>query len=208
MIYLNKIKKSNYTYQKYISKGKILKTNYDDYRISKELKNLNCKNFITYVKSSRGTLSEYFPIGSIYHYLPKNITEIYIIFLQVLFSLTLAFEKMHFTHGNLHLGNILIRNSDEQMIEYNIGDCNVKLNIHGIKVKINDFDNGMFCRDFTFLWNELYCFVLEYESSISKKIFNIICGNPITRFIKEFQEIKNIDELQKFILRVKEIAKI
>jgi serine/threonine protein kinase len=203
-----------------ISKRKELLEN--DNNTSKKLEELKCVNFAKYLGfftndinkplpkyfcKNYGTenyflFMEYYDVGSLLNYIPKNLNEIISILNQVIASYTFAFEKSGFIHGDLHPGNILIKKTKKDFISYKFLDKELEIKTNGIQIVINDFDKSNFSGNFAMFISELSLFIDYYEMYLlEKNIFdkNTIIVTPFVQLKKEFHKITNITQLKEFI---------
>lgn len=188
-----------------ISKRKELLEN--DFLTSKKLEELKCINFAKYFgffsrKNNSNLNMEYYNLGSILNYIPKNLNEIISIINQVIASYTTAFEYFGFIHGNLHPGNILVKKTKKDFISYKFPDKELEIKTNGIQIVINDFDKSNFNGNFAMFISELSLFIDYYEMYLlERKIFdkNTIIVTPFAQLKKEFHKITNITQLQEFI---------
>jgi serine/threonine protein kinase len=175
------------------------KDNIDNYNIDKQLPKYFCKNdgSINYF-----LFMNYYSIGSILNFIPKNIEQIISIINQVLSSMILAYENFGFIHGDLHPGNILCKETNRSIIIYSFIDGVKQINTHGIQIVIFDFDRSNFSGDFARLLNELSTFINLYEGYlIEKQIFkkNNISTTPFTLLKKELYKVTDITKLKLLI---------
>ena len=206
-----------------------------DYEISKKLEELKCINFAKYLGffsckddinnynlekplpkyfcKNNGTINyflfmEYYEIGSIVNYKPEKIEEIISIINQVIGSMTSAFEKLGFIHGDLHTGNILIKKIKKNKItykykyKYQYQDRISEINTHGIQIVLFDFDRSNFSNDFGMLLNEILTFINLYDSYLlESKILKVnnISITPLRTLKKELYKVINIDGLKNII---------
>jgi serine/threonine protein kinase len=145
---------------------------------------------------------EYYDLGSILNYIPKNIDEIISIINQVIASATLAFEQFGFIHGDLHPGNILLKKTKKDFIKYKFTDKNLKIKTNGIQIVMFDFDKSNLSANFAMFFSELSSFINFYEMYfIEKNIFNKNnkLVTPFSQLKIEFYKIINLAQLKEFI---------
>jgi serine/threonine protein kinase len=191
-----------------ISKRKELLEN--DNITSKKLAELKCVNFAKYLgffSNNDNTpnyflFMEYYDFGSLLNYIPKSLNEIISIINQVIASATLAFEHFGFIHGDLHPGNILLKKTKKDFINYKFTYKELKIKKNGIQIVITDFDKSKFNGNFAMFFLNLSLFIDFYEMYfIEKNIFdkNTIFVTPFAQLKKEFHKITNIIQLKEFI---------
>jgi serine/threonine protein kinase len=173
-----------------------------DFLISKKLKELNCNNFGKYLKSNfcknNGTnnyflFMEYYPKGSLESYIPNNVNEIVSIINQIICSMILAYEKLKFVHGDLHPGNILLKNTNRKSIKYNFIDEIKEIETSNIIPVIFDFDRSYFTDFFGSLLTEIIIFVNLYETILVEK--NILKFNSLSPFSYLKNELNKVSDL-------------
>ncbi|KAL6260889.1 hypothetical protein P5V15_008416 [Pogonomyrmex californicus] len=65
--------------------------------------------------------------------------ETYALFLQIALALAVAEKALEFEHRDMHWGNILVQNTKEPYIYYDMDGKEIKLPSHGVKMSIIDF---------------------------------------------------------------------
>jgi hypothetical protein len=175
------------------------KDDIDNYNLDKPLPKYFCKNNGT---ENYFLFMNYYPSGSIVNYKPKNINEIISIINQVIASTTLAFEKLGFIHGDLHLGNVLIKNTKKDFIKYKYNDKDLEIKTNGIEIVMFDFDRSNFSGNFGIFLNEILAFINFYDSYLLEsnllKINNISI-TPLRTLKKELSKVINIESLKNII---------
>jgi predicted unusual protein kinase regulating ubiquinone biosynthesis (AarF/ABC1/UbiB family) len=131
-----------------------------------------------------------------------NINEIISIINQVIASTTLAFEKLGFIHGDLHLGNVLIKNTKKDFIKYKYNDKDLEIKTNGIEIVMFDFDRSNFSGNFAIFLNEILAFINFYDSYLLEsnllKINNISI-TPLITLKRELYKVINIESLKNII---------
>ena len=61
------------------------------------------------------------------------------VLIQVTYALAIAEAKLSFEHRDLHWGNVLVKTTDEEVIEYVLDGRTIPVRSHGVKVSIIDF---------------------------------------------------------------------
>lgn len=193
-IMLSKIKCNNFAnYLGFFS----CKNNINQYEKEKILPDFFCKNKID---TNYFLFMNYYPLGSLEKYKPKNIDEIISIINQVLSCMTYAYEKINFVHGDLHPGNTLVKKTTKENLLYNFDDKTIKISTFGIEVVLFDFDRSSTDKNFGFLLNELSTFINTYETiMLQTNLFNNQEVTPFRNLKKEFYKITNIQILKMFI---------
>ena len=166
----------------------------NDYNKNKPLPNYFCKNNGTY---NYFLFMNYYPLGSINDFRPTNINELISIINQLLESTTLAFEKMNFIHGDLHPGNILIKQTTKRTIDYEFNNLSKSVDTFGYEIVLFDFDRSSFNNNFGLFLSELSCFINLYERILIEK--NIFRNSSFKNLKREFLKITNLDKLKDFI---------
>ena len=173
------------------------KNNINQYEKEKILPDFFCKNKID---TNYFLFMNYYPLGSLEKYKPKNIDEIISIINQVLSCMTYAYEKINFVHGDLHPGNILVKKTTKENLLYNFDDKTIKISTFGVEVVLFDFDRSSTDKNFGFLLNELSTFINTYETiMLQMNLFNNQENTPFRNLKKEFYKITNIQILKMFI---------
>jgi len=197
-----------------------------DYNVSIKLEELKCKNFAKYLGffsckdelnnyditkqlpkyfcKNNGTINyfifmNYYKLGSIINYIPKNIEEIITIINQVFGSMIYAFEQKGFIHGDLHPGNVLLEKTNLKKIKYPLISKNIEVNTYSLRVILFDFDRSNFSKNFSELLNELSTFINLYERYLIKnKVFdNEVL--PLRELKKELYKVTDIEKLKLLI---------
>lgn len=146
----------------------------NDYNNAITLSQLNCLNFMKYLGffqckdninkfnvnknlppyfcqkdgSTNGFIfMDYFELGSLDKYIPKNIDELISIITQLLASMTLAYFNLGFIHNDLHYGNVLVKKTTKPYFIYKFNDFEIKVKTHGIQIMIFDFDRATFTQN-------------------------------------------------------------
>ncbi len=175
------------------------KDDIDNYNLDKPLPKYFCKNNGT---ENYFLFMNYYLSGSIVNYKPKNINEIISIINQVIASTTLAFEKLGFIHGDLHLGNVLIKNTKKDFIKYKYNNKDLEIKTNGIEIVMFDFDRSNFSGNFGIFLNEILAFINFYDSYLLEsnllKINNISI-TPLRTLKRELYKVINIESLKNII---------
>ncbi len=58
------------------------------------------------------------------------------------FALAVAEESLEFEHRDLHIGNILVKETKEPTVLYNLNGFEVTLNTFGVQIFVIDFTNS------------------------------------------------------------------
>ena len=173
------------------------KNNINQYEKEKTLPVFFCKNKIDI---NYFLFMNYYPLGSLEKYKPKNIDEIISIINQVISCMTYAYEKINFVHGDLHPGNILVKKTTKENLLYKFDDKTIKISTYGVEVVLFDFDRSSTDKNFGFLLNELSTFINTYETiMLQMNLFNNQEVTPFRNLKKEFYKITNIQILKMFI---------
>lgn len=109
---------------------------------------------------------------------------------HVFLSLFYAKQKIGFIHGDLHLGNVLLKKSNRKEITY--GDYG-SLQVLGLMPVIMDFDKSNFLEKFdTVLYEDLKRFMLLMSDSCNVKFDNTLINNLLIKKIISTDEQDNI----------------
>ena len=196
-----------------------------DFEASKQLTKLKCPNFAKYLGlfsckdniknySKKYPLPEhyckkegdinyflfmpYYKLGSLVQYEPENIEQIITIINQIICATYLAFQKLNFSHNDLHLGNILVKPTTKHIISYNLNEGNKNINTYGIEIVIFDFDRSKFNNDrFEFYLSQIITIINMYKQrlmtfekwkdinfkELDKNLYKIIDGKTLLAFI-------------------------
>jgi len=83
-----------------------------------------------------------------YTFTPENIFLLKSTLIHAIMSLTVAYDQLQFIHGDLHLGNILLKKTTKQDITYHIrGIEPITLDTMGYKVILMDFEKSKLILD-------------------------------------------------------------
>ena len=182
----------------------------NDYFIGHKL-NSEILGFIQYdcivKKNSRENIliMPYFPKGSMrdYDWNENNMDVFKSCLKQLFFSLLIAFETFGFIHSNIHLGNVLMVETDKLIIEYD----NIDIPLHGYTIAISDFEYSindistkqtiLFYREIAHILEDIiYNLRLEFEgmSNLHKEVIdNCYKNTDISDFI---DIINSVDRLR------------
>lgn len=141
----------------------------------------------------------YIQRGSIENFIwnSENVHILKNILIQTVISLAVAYDRIGFLHGDLHLGNILFKETKMITVNYtskNLGDISIET--RGYKVVIMDFEksetnvekNGLANISF---WNDIYMMLTRVNTLSSNNGEQINWENDeIIRFIKEAKKRK------------------
>lgn len=212
----------------------MLKRDYDNALL---LSQLNCPNFMKYLGffqckdninnysknknlppyfcqkdgSTNGFIfMDYFELGSLDKYNPKNMDEIISIINQIFASLLLAYLTFGFIHNDLHTGNILVKKTSKPYFTYKIKNKTIKIQTHGIQIVFFDFDRSLFVENkdnnFSKFFNEIYFFIERYNVTLmSLNIFyNTLHGKnaitfPLSSLKKVLEDSYTINKFIKLI---------
>lgn len=86
----------------------------------------------------------YYKLGSLISYEPNNLDEIISIINQFICASLYVFEKLGFLHNDFHIGNILIKPTNKEIIKYNLNNCIKEIKTFGLEITIFDFDRATF----------------------------------------------------------------
>jgi hypothetical protein len=78
-----------------------------------------------------------------YNWTINNIELIKILIIHAVLSLTEAYIKIGFIHGDLHFGNILFKKTTKHEIVYEISEKKIPFATHGYKVVLMDFEKSV-----------------------------------------------------------------
>jgi hypothetical protein len=80
-----------------------------------------------------------------YEWTEQNVSILKNLLLQAILSLTVAFQKIGFIHGDLHLGNLLFKPTTKTHLSYSIDGIPEKIHIEttGYKLVIMDFEKSI-----------------------------------------------------------------
>ncbi|CAJ0960187.1 unnamed protein product, partial [Mesorhabditis belari] len=76
------------------------------------------------------------------HYTPRNENEVFSLLLQISFALMAAERELCFEHRDLHVGNVLVKQTEDEYIEYRMNGLPLRIRSHGVKANIIDFTNS------------------------------------------------------------------
>lgn len=141
----------------------------------------------------------YIQRGSIENFIwnSENVHILKNILIQTVISLAVAYDRIGFLHGDLHLGNILFKETKMITVNYtskNLSDISIET--RGYKVVIMDFEksetnvekNGLANISF---WNDIYMMLTRVNTLSSNNGEQINWENDeIIRFIKEAKKRK------------------
>jgi serine/threonine protein kinase len=141
----------------------------------------------------------YIQRGSIENFIwnSENVHILKNILIQTVISLAVAYDTIGFLHGDLHLGNILFKETKMITVNYtskNLGDTSIETRCY--KVVIMDFEksetnvekNGLANISF---WNDIYIMLTRVNTLSSNNGEQINWENDeIIRFIKEAKKRK------------------
>ncbi len=208
----------------------MLKKDYDNALL---LSQLNCPNFMKYLGffqckddsnnysknknlphyfcqkdgSTNGFIfMDYFELGSLDKYKPKNNNELISIINQILASLILAYVNLGFLHNDLHYGNVLVKKTSNPYFIYKIKNEIIKVETHGIQIVFFDFDRATLSlnknnipsyNNFSIQIDSFFSF---YDSHLSTIFYDIKLGKnelyrPLLPFRRMLENITNIKQL-------------
>ena len=103
-----------------------------------------CQASATYENKKNVLVMPYIHNGSIetFTWNEDNIHILTNLIMHTIFSLAMAYDRIGFTHGDLHLGNVLFKPTKQTQISYQIGESNVSLDTLGFKIVIMDFEKA------------------------------------------------------------------
>jgi hypothetical protein len=182
----------------------------NDYFIGHKL-NLEVSGFIEYdsiIKMNERQnilIMPYYPKGSMrdYGWNQNNVELFKSLLKQLFYSLLIAFEKFGFIHSNIHLGNVLMVETEHLVIEYE----HIDIPLHGYKIAISDFEYSindininqtvLFYREIAHILEDIiYNLRLEFDgiSSLHKEVIN---NCYVDTDISDFIDIINsVDDLR------------
>ena len=148
----------------------------------------------------------YIKEGSLYDYnwSANTIELIKILTIHTVLSLTEAFVKIGFIHGNLHWSNILFQKTTKREIVYDIGGKKIPFATHGYKVVIMDFEKSQTGnQENELFWYNLK-FFLTFERTTSDNQFINWKNNKLISFIERMADtnqspVNKIEQLVKLI---------
>lgn len=109
----------------------------------------------------------YYNLGSVGNYVwnAENFLILKNVLKQSVYAILYAFEKKGFIHGDLHINNILLKPSNNNVINYG----NIKLKIHDFEARIMDFEKSKIDID------------SDYKNVIDniQKLFNGLCDSEL-----------------------------
>ncbi len=151
--------------------------NIKNYSINKNLPEYFCQKD----GSNNGFIfMEYFPLGSLDSYIPKNVKEIESIINQILMSLILGYIELGFLHNDLHHGNILVKKTNEKYFNYKINNKDIYVNTEGIQIVLFDFDRSTFkinpIPTYDNFLIQINFFLSVYNSHLSTLFYNTKLG--------------------------------
>ncbi|VDO52595.1 unnamed protein product [Haemonchus placei] len=88
------------------------------------------------------------------HYQMKNEDQVVSVLLQVALSLVVAEERLQFEHRDLHIGNALVLESNDD-VEYRYGGGDMVLRSYGLKVHLIDFTLSRLSKEGTTIFRDL-----------------------------------------------------
>uniref|UniRef100_A0AC35GU62 Non-specific serine/threonine protein kinase n=1 Tax=Panagrolaimus sp. PS1159 TaxID=55785 RepID=A0AC35GU62_9BILA len=74
---------------------------------------------------------------------------------QFIFAIASAEKMLNFEHRDLHVSNVLIKETNEKELMYFIGNQQIRVATHGHKITIIDFGNARLEKDSKILYNDL-----------------------------------------------------
>jgi serine/threonine-protein kinase haspin len=66
---------------------------------------------------------------------------------QVSLALAVAEISLHFEHRDLHIGNVLVKQTDEEWVEFVLDSSPLRVRSHGVHVHIIDFTNSRLAKN-------------------------------------------------------------
>jgi hypothetical protein len=181
----------------------------NDYFIGQEL-NTVVSGFIEYdsiIKHNETQnilIMPYYPKGSMrdYGWNQNNVELFKSLLKQLFYSLLIAFQKFGFIHSNIHLGNVLMVETEHLLIEYR----DIDIPLHGYKIAISDFEYSindininqtvLFYREIAHILEDIiYNLKLEFEGiyNLHKEVIN---NCYVDTDISDFIDIINsVDDL-------------
>jgi hypothetical protein len=182
----------------------------NDYFISHKL-NSQVSGFIQYdsiikIDERQNILiMPYYPKGSMrdYEWNQNNVKLFKSLLKQLFYSLLIAFQTFGFIHSNIHLGNVLMVETEHLVIEYD----DIDIPLHGYKIAITDFEYSineltirhtlLFYREIAHILEDIiYNLRLEFDgmSSLHKEVIdNCYVDTDISDFI---DIINSVDHLR------------
>jgi hypothetical protein len=182
----------------------------NDYFVGHKL-NLEVSGFIEYDSIIQKNSCEnilimpYYPKGSMrdYEWNQNNMDIFKSCLKQLFFSLLIAFEKLGFIHSNIHLGNVLMVETDRLVIEYD----DIDIPLHGYTIAISDFEYSinelsikqtvLFYREISHILEDItYNLRLEFDgmANLHKEVIhNCYVNTDISDFI---DIINSVDHLK------------
>ena len=113
------------------------------------------------------------------------------VLLQTLMSIFLAFHKVGFIHGDLHLDNILLKKTKKQEITYVLGDQTYSIPTNGYKIVIMDFDSSWMHVNkeeaIEFYWLDVYNMISRVNLDLSSKKGNRVIMNDNIKILNYIQ---------------------
>jgi len=144
-------------------------------------------------------LMPYIPKGSVedYPWNSENVNILKNILIHSVLALSVAYDELGFLHGDLHLGNILFKETKMKTIAYSSSHLGeISINTGGYKVVIMDFEKSETHVDKTPLskvsfWDNIYIMLTRINTLPPNNEKRIDWENgDIIRFIKEAKKRK------------------
>ena len=139
---------------------------------------------------------KHYKLGSIYNYEwnESNFSILKNIIKQVIFAIIYAYETIGFIHGDLHSGNVLLKDSKKCYIEYE----KHKLEVNKLEVIIMDFEKSKISKELN---------IYDLIKNINKFITSIIYSNNMKLHF-EYIELINYNNLILFNTEISYYDKI
>uniref|UniRef100_A0A1I7XZV5 non-specific serine/threonine protein kinase n=1 Tax=Steinernema glaseri TaxID=37863 RepID=A0A1I7XZV5_9BILA len=77
----------------------------------------------------------------------KRLEEAASIVTQVAYSLIIAEEELQFEHRDLHLGNVMVAHTDQEVVSFTLGGAEYSVQTHGVRAIVIDFTMSRIRRD-------------------------------------------------------------
>lgn len=167
----------------------------NEFLVGTELNKLNIPNFVHVRGIFDDSLLEDYIEGPTFHEFIKNehISNYLLLslLLRVFIALLVARNRLNFSHGDLHPENIIIRDTDDEFIEYQLEENTYIMETDGYHPVIIDFGSSTI--------NEK-----RHRSSDIKTLLNEI-DLPYTNFLLEkYKELNNDVDFLAYLIKEKE----
>lgn len=136
-----------------------------------------------------------------YNWTIDNIDFIKLLMIHTVLSLTEAFVKIGFIHGDLHWGNILFKKTTKHEIIYDIGGNKIPFATHGYKVVLMDFEKSLIGNQQNELFWSKMKRALIFDITTPDNQYIYWQNNKILSFVDRMTETKQspVKKIEEFV---------